>query len=344
MTEKSSRQSAKQKRSPLFGFFAACLFISTGWVGLFGYADYGAHFLASEARVATATITKKVMHPAGEAGYTHTAYEIDFVFTTADGNRVEDKTSLTADHWDRIKLGDTFPVTYAASAPQTHLIGTDTSTTFWDLFFLGGLVIWLVFMMLTVRARHRRPTARGAAGSRKSKTASSVAPGNSADEPQPIVARASVSGPVLFATVLLLCGVIFLLIGVAILVKDRADDRAFRTEGKAATATVFTKSTVQQKHGTSYPLGIRFNTDAGQSVETVIHVDLQTMTSIHERDSIKIIYLPEHPRQIRHASDNAPSAPLFLWFICALGGIFVIGGVIAIAFSFFDAKRQNVPR
>ena len=70
---------------------------------MFGYAAYGAHFLASAARVVTATITKKVMHPAGEAGYTHTSYAIDFVFTTADGNRVEDKTSLTAGALSSIK-------------------------------------------------------------------------------------------------------------------------------------------------------------------------------------------------------------------------------------------------
>ena len=48
------------------------------------------------------------MHPAGEPGYTKTTYEEDFVFTTAAGRRIEGKTNLTPDSWDRINPGDTF--------------------------------------------------------------------------------------------------------------------------------------------------------------------------------------------------------------------------------------------
>jgi len=102
------------------------------------------------------------MHPAGEEGYTKTSYEEDFAFTTTEGTRIEGKTDLAAYYWDRIKPGDTFQVTYAKSEPGTFHIGTDTSTTLSDCVFVGVLAIWVVFLTLTIRARHRRPSPRTA--------------------------------------------------------------------------------------------------------------------------------------------------------------------------------------
>jgi hypothetical protein len=158
------------------------------------------------------------------------------------------------------------------------------------------------------------------------------------------VAKTSISGPVLFGTVLFLCGAFFLLIGVANLVKERAEDGAFRTKGKAATAVVFTKSSsVTGKSGDSYPLGVRFTTDEFNSVEATIGVEYPTMTSIHEHQPIRIIYLPAHPAQIRLASEQ-PRPFLLLWFVSALGGIVATAGVISIAFSLSDARRHKIPR
>src|SRR5208283_1819986 len=159
------------------------------------YLEYSAHLVASQGQVATATITGKVMHPAGLEGYTKTAYEEDFTFTTAEGKRIGGKTGgLSADHWDRIKIGDTFKVTYAAGDPSTYHSGTDTSTTVSDCIFGGVLVIWVVFLTLTIRARHRRPTPR---------TAPAVAPDTAADAPRRGVAKASINGPVFMGAVLL---------------------------------------------------------------------------------------------------------------------------------------------
>src|SRR5271170_1051255 len=149
MISKLSSQSAKTKRSPYFVFYAASLFIVSGWIAMVGAWEYSAHLIASQGRVATATVTGKVMHPAGQEGYTKTSYEEDFAFTTAAGKRIEGKTTLSADHWDRIKPGDTFQLTYAASEPRTYQFGTDTSTTVSDCVFVGVLVMWLVFLKLT---------------------------------------------------------------------------------------------------------------------------------------------------------------------------------------------------
>ena len=170
MTNMSRPKSAKTKKSPYFVIFAVLLFITTGWVAMGVIWEYSAHLIASQGQVATATVTGKVMHPAGQGGYTKTSYEQDFAFTTTDGKRIEGKTGVTADYWDQIKPGDTFKVTYAADQPGTYHIGTDTSTMIGDCIFLGIVVIWLVVMRLTIRALHRQPTPR---------TASAVAPDTS---------------------------------------------------------------------------------------------------------------------------------------------------------------------
>ena len=208
------------------------------------------------------------MHPAGEEGYTKTAYEENFVFTTAEGKRIEGKTDLSADDWDRIKPGDTFQVTYATSKPGTYHIGTDTSTNVSDCIFLGVVVVWVLFLTLTIRARHRRPSPR---------TASAGAPDTAADAPRRSTAKASITGPVFMGAVLLVVGGGFLLIGVANVVILRG----YHTHGRAATAIVLTRSTVIGKNG-SYPLDVRFTTDEGKSIETRIGVDFATMTSLHD--------------------------------------------------------------
>jgi hypothetical protein len=326
VTSKSSRQSAKIKKSPYFVFYAVSLFIVTGWLGIVGVWEYSAHLIASQRQVATATVTGKAMHPAGEPGHTKTSYEEDFVFITAAGRQIEGKTNLTPDSWDRIKPGDTFQLAYAASEPSSYQFGTDTSTTLSDCVFLVVLVIWLVFLRLTIKALNRRPTPRARAV---------AASDSAAGAPR----CRSINGVVLAGITLSVVGAVFLLIGTIVLVNERG----FRIHGKPATATVLTKSTVIGKNGDNYPLGVRFTTDEGKSIETSVGVDLATMTSLQERLPVKIIYAPEHPEKIRLASDNQFSTFVFLGIFAALGGILAIAGVIMMSFGFLDAKRKPVP-
>jgi len=295
-----------------------------------GLWEYTAHDIAAHARVATATVTGKVLHTAGEPGYSKTAYEEDFAFRTAEGRRVEGKTRLSADAWERIKPGYTFQVTYAAGKPATYQIGTDTSTTVSDCVFLAVLAIWLVFLRLTIRTRHRQPSPR-------------IAPAGAADTatnaPRPDVAKPSINGPVrMGGAALTIVGAIFLLIGIVNLVGQGA----FRTQGKAATAIVLTRSTVIGRNGTNYPLGVRFTTDEGQSIETSVGVDYATMTSLREHLPVKIIYAPEHPEQIRLASDDLFTTFVFLWAVSALGGILAIGGAVMLSFGVLDARRERL--
>ncbi len=330
VTNKSPGQSAKTKKSPYFVFFAVWLLIVTGWLGIVGYVEYSAHLIASQGQVATATITGKVMHPAGRGGYTKTSYEEEFAFTTVEGRRIEGKTDdLSADYWDRIKIGDTFKVTYAASDPSTYHTGTDTNTTVGDCIFAGVLVIWVVFLWLTIRALHRRPSPR---------TAPAGAPDSLAHAPPPAAAKAPINGVVVMGAGLLVMGGLFLLIGVGTL----SGEHGFRAHGIAATAIVLTKSTVHGKNSDSYPLDVRFTTSNGKLIETSIGVDYATMTLLHEHLPINIIYAPEQPDKIRLANDDQFSTFVALWALSALGGILAIGGAIMMGFGFMDAKRARV--
>ena len=349
MTKKSHRPSAKKKASSspfTFGASALGLCAGTFVLALLGYFDYQAHLLASEARVATATVTKNVLHPFGLDRRERTVYEVDYVFTAADGTRIESKEALDdaalARGWDLLKQGDTIPVAYAAGNPQNNKMGKDTSTTTLDLILIGFSVIWLVLATIAVAAARRRWLPHAAPRSRRSKTATDVVPAAETDPPRPVVAKASVSGPTLFGTLLLLFGAGFLLIGVANLVGKRAADRAFRTEGKGATAIVLTKKTgIRKGGGRWYSLGIRFTTDEGKSVVTDIDVDLPTLSSLYEHYPIKIIYMHQDPTQIRLPTYQAGS-PRALWFFTALGGVIATGGAVMLGFVLSDAKRKRL--
>jgi len=189
-------------------------------------------------------------------------------------------------------------------------------------------VIWLLFLWLTIKSLHRQPTPRAR---------SVAAPDSAADAPRRGVAKASMNGTALMGTGLSIVGVIFLLIGIVNLVSQRG----FRAHGKATTAIVLTKSTVIGKNGDTYPLGVRFTTDEGKSIETSIGVDFATMTSLHEHLPVKIIYAPGHPETIRLASDDLFTTVVWLWFISALGAILAIGGIIMLSLGFLDAKRER---
>lgn len=327
MTDKASRQPAKSKKSPNFRLFATFLLIATGWLGFAGVWTYSAHLLASQGQVVTATITGKVLHPAGQEGYAKTAYEEDFVFTTAAGTRIEGKAKLTPDSWDRIKPGDTFQVISTPDGATYH-VGTSSSTTVSDCVFVAVVAIWLISLRLTIRALHRRPTPR----------ARSAAANDSAAHAPPLAAaKAPVNGVVIMGAGLMVVGVVFLLVGVVNLVVEHG----YRTHGRAATAIVLTKSTQQGKHSTTYPLYVRFTTDEGKLIETSIGVDYATMMSVHEHLPLSIVYPPQQPDRIWLPNDDDFSTRFWCWFLSALGAILAVAGVIMMSFAILDAKRER---
>ena len=337
----SAKKAAASARQGL-GIVAFILLVFTLMLVIFGVSDHDAHRFASEARFATAMVRSNVLHPAGVEGYASTVYEVAYVFTAADGTRIESKDRLDdaaiARGWDHLKMGDTIPVTYAADHPQNHRMGTDTSTRTLDLILVGLAGAWLVLASIAVAVARSWWLAHVAVGSRKG-----AVPSTAADPPRPAAAKFSVSASTAFGMVLLSCGAIFLLIGVANLVAIQSTDRAYRTEGKAATAIVLVKNTTTNRGGEiSYGLIVRFATDEGKPVIANISVDRATSSSLREHYPIKIIYLPEQPTQIRLPGDQ-PGSPPFLWFLTALAGVLAAAGAILLGFGISDAKRRRHP-
>jgi hypothetical protein len=335
----SAKKAAASARQVL-GIVAFILLVFSVLFVIFGVSDYDAHRFASEARLATATVRSNVLHPAGVEGYARTVYDVDYVFTAADGTRVESKDRLDdaalARGWDHLKLGDTIPVTYAADNPQNRRMGTDTSTRTLDLMLAGLAGVWLVLASITVAVARSWWLAHLAAGSHKS-----AVPSAGTDPPRRAAARVSVSASTAFGMVLLSCGAIFLLIGVVNLVSILSTNRAFRTQSKAATAIVLVKSSTTNRGGEiSYGLVVRFATDEAKSVLANISVDRATSLSLHEHYPIKIIYLPEQPTRIRLTIDQ-PGPPPFLWFLTALAGVLTVAGAILLGFGISDARRRG---
>jgi hypothetical protein len=335
----SAKKAAASARQVL-GIAAFILLVYSLLFVIFGVSDYDAHRFASEARLATASVRNNVLHPAGVEGYARTVYEVDYIFTAADGTRVESKDRLDdaalARGWDHLKMGDTIPVTYAAANPQNHRMGTDTNTRTLDLILVGLAGVWLVLAAITVAVARSWWRAHIAASSHKS-----AVPSPGAHPPRPAAAKVSVSASTVFGMVLLSCGAIFLLIGVVNLVAILSTNRAFRTQGKPATAIVVVKSSTTNRGGEiSYGLTVRFTRDEGQSVLANISVDRATSSSLHERYPIKIVYLPDQPTQVRLPIDQ-PGPPPFLWFLTALAGILTAAGAILLGFGISDAKRRS---
>ncbi len=72
-----------------FLFFAGAvlLLISYIFIALLAKDTYHAHRLATDGRMATATVIKKIVHRASDNGTPNTSYEINYGFNTADGRK-----------------------------------------------------------------------------------------------------------------------------------------------------------------------------------------------------------------------------------------------------------------
>jgi hypothetical protein len=336
---RSSAEKAAALSRQMLGAVSFVLLVFSVLIVVFGVSDYDAHRLATQARVATATVNRTVLHPAGIEGYANTVYEFDYVFTAADGTRIESGDHLDdaalARGWDHLKTGDTIPVTYAAGNPHNHRMGTDTSTRTADLVLAGFAGVWLVLASLAVMLARRWWRAHRAAASPDGAVAAT-----SGDYPRPAAPTVSVSAATGIGIVLLLCGAILLLIGVVGLVANRSSDRAFRTQGKAATAIVLVMSTARNKGGEiSHRLLVRYATDEGKSAIARIRVDRATFSTLHERYPINIIYLPEQPTQIRLPTYQ-PGPPPTLLIITALAAVLVAVGAILLGFGISNAKHR----
>ena len=326
----------------LLFFGVVLLFISSIFLGLLGNYVYRAHRLASDGKFATGTVVKKVMHPASDNGTSDTSYEVDYSFTTADGHKIAGDDKIDPDAWDEIKEGGPVQIEYAASKPRINQIGaTEGPIIIGDIVLVMVSLMWMVGATLAVKGLLGPWSAPAKSGKPETQADSAVKFNKVGVEVDlPPFLKDKVTPWAFFGTVLLLCGAMFLLIGVA----NLHHERAFRTEGKTATAIVLTKSShvehdqQNDTYETHYHLDYRFTTDDGRSVRGSAEVNWRTWKSINERDPIQIIYVTQRPLRNRLAADHPG---FFLWFVTVLGAVLTGGSTILLGYGLFDAKRKQ---
>ena len=80
---------------------AVLLFISYIFVALSAKDTYYAHRLATDGRMVTATVIKKILHRASNSGISNTSYEVTYFFGTLDGGKVVGSYTVDSDTWER---------------------------------------------------------------------------------------------------------------------------------------------------------------------------------------------------------------------------------------------------
>jgi methionine-rich copper-binding protein CopC len=338
--ERTPRSQFRSRSASLLFAGAVLLFISFIFVAVLGKDAYDAHRFASEGRIATATVTKKVVHPASDNGTANTSYEVNYVFTTADGHKVEGSDTVDPDTWEQIADRGPVAVEYAASDPTISRIGIATGVTvIGSILLIVASVLGLVGATLAVKGLLALRTSPQSAGPAASDNHAVPRRGRVAVEQSPLL-KVRVSPWIAVGSILLFCGVIFLLIGVLVLHQERL----FHAEGVTATAIVLTKSShvvynqQNNSHETKYEVGYRFTTQDGRSVQGSNEVGWRTWKSIWERDPIQIVYLPESPARSRLVANDPGMGP---WIASVLGGALTAGGILLLGYGFFDATRRH---
>jgi hypothetical protein len=329
------------KAPPLLLFGGVLLFVSSIFIFFMGDYVYRARRLASEGKFSTGTVVKKVMHQASDSG-DNTSYEVDYVFTTADGRKLEGDDKVDPDVWDQLKEGGPVQIEYAASKPRLNQVGATGAA------IIGGYIVlivasamWLLGATLAVKGllAPRSTPAKGGKSETQADSGVVYNKGGFQVELSPFL-KDEMTPWTAFGSIMLACGSIFLLIGAANLYQERT----LSVKGKPATAIVLTKSSHQEydqqnhTYQTHYDIGYRFTTDDGKSARGSAELNWRRWNSIHERDPIQIIYLPERPSKSRLASDHPA---LFLWLITLLGAALTGGGAILLGYGKFDTARKR---
>ena len=335
------RWQSGSKAPPLLSIGGLLLFVGSIFLLLMGSYVRTEHRLSSEGKLTNGIVVKKVLNQASDNGTSSTSYEVDYTFTTADGQKIDGHDTVDPDAWDQLKEGGSVQIDYAASKPRINQIGPPT-LGFWAEFLVLGLgsALWLLGAALMVKGFRARSSSQAGVAQTTSSAPSTVVLGKmhvKVDLPRSL--KDKVSPLTFFGGFLLLFGAIFLLVGLA----NLRQERVFRAEGKTATAIVLTKSSHEEydqqndTHHTRYDLSYRFATAQGRSVEGSEVVNWRTWSSIHERDPIQIIYLPDRPSRNRLAAENPR---IILWVFTVLGAVLTGGGTILLGYGVFGARRR----
>lgn len=317
---------------PLLQIGGILVFIGSVLILLMIQDAYKAHRLAVEGRLATGTVTQKVINRATDNSDSHTSYKINYSFTSADGRKIDGSDTVDPDVWDQLKEGDPVQIEYAAGQPQMNQIGPSAGISILMAVMLGtGAILWVVGAVPAVKGLFSLSSALASRSARRLPTASSDsdASDQGSDDFRKPIDPVAVFGPVLAAV-----GAIFLLVGFA----NLSQERAFRSQGKIATAIILTKSSHEkydhqsQTYETEYHVTYRFVTAEGRAVRGSREVDHVLWKSMRERDPIQIVYLASDPVHNRLASEH-PGA--LLWIVTIIGGLLSLAGIVLTGDRFF---------
>jgi hypothetical protein len=328
-------QSGSKGPAPLVFIGGILIFISSIFLIILGPYVYEQHLLSTQGKIATGTVVKKLMHQASDSGHSDTSYEVDYSFLTADGTKIEGNDTVDPDVWDQTNEGSSVQIEYAASKPRINQVGVTNSVLFGYLALVVVSLVWLGGATVAVKGL-LRPSSAPASEAKPEAAPEKV------EAELPSFLKNNIGPATAFGSIIFFVGAIFLLIGVV----NLRQERAFRADGKTATAIVLTKSSHeeydhQNNRETHYDLGYRFTTDDGKSVRGSEQVNWRTWRSIHERDPIQIIYLPKHPTTNRLAS-NDPG--WLLWVVTTLGTLLIAGGAILAGYGLIGTIRNRPKR
>lgn len=310
---------------PLFFVGVVLLLLSALFVAFVANDVYHLQRLASQGLSTTGTVIKKTLRRANDQGTADTSYEVEYVYATASGRQLEGTDTVDPATWDAIIEGARIPVEYAASQPTIQRIGDRVKPP------IGGeLVIALASILGLLRAALAIKGLRmpWSAAARAAQTESGTV---LAGSPGPVMMKILafllrwVSPVTVGAVVTLFVGGIFLPTGLATVHQESL----YRRAGETVSGTVLTKSIRRQQQGrvssTQYNIGYRFITHDGISVQGSDDVSGELWRSIHERESILILYLPDHPQRNRLLANDPGSMP---WDFSVLGATFLALGAL----------------
>jgi uncharacterized protein DUF3592 len=331
---------------PLFIVGVVLMLLSALFVALVAKDVYRLQRLATEGIPTIGTVVEKTLHRANDQGTVDTSYELDYVFATAGGRRLEGSDTVDPTTWDAIVEGAQIPLEYAASRPTIQRIGDRVNPPIGgELVIAAASILGLCGAALAIKALRMPWSAAARAAQTDSNTVLAGSPGPMLMKILAFLLR-WVSPLTVSAMVTLFLGAIFLLMGAIFLPTGLVtvhQESLFRRAGETVSGTVLTKSVRRSGQGrvssTHYDIGYRFITHTGISVQGSDDVRGELWRSIHERESIPILYLADHPHQNRLLANDPGTVPRV---ISVLGATFLgIGALLSGYFLWGSMRRRR---
>jgi hypothetical protein len=328
-------------RLPLFFVGAVWMLLSALVVALVVNDVYRLQRLATEGLPTIGTVVKKTLRRADDRGTAPTSYEVEYIYATAGGRRLEGSDIVDPTTWDAIVEGAQIPVEYAASRPTIQRIGDRVKPPIGgELVIAAASILGSCGAALAIKAL----CMPWGAAARAARTHSNTVLHGSPESVLMVILTFLlrwVSPVTVGAVVTLFLAGIFLPKGLATVHRESL----FRRAGETVSGTVLTKNIWHQQQGrvssTQYEIGYRFITHDGISLQGSDDVNGELWRSIRERESIPILYLAGHPQQNRLLANDPGTMPRVF---SMLGAAFLGIGALLTGYFLWGSRRRRRKR